>query len=129
MTNKPKQITVTVLDDTAVAIINGLQRRLGSAVTCRDARNGDDVAALAEVDLLVTQSIFPLPAKLPPGVALDVFETEPLPPDHPLRDAPNVLISPHCSPESEFFREEMINLIAQNVGRFIAGQLMLNVVC
>lgn len=29
------------------------------------------------------------------GAALDAFETEPLPPDHPLRRLPNVLLTPH----------------------------------
>jgi phosphoglycerate dehydrogenase-like enzyme len=29
------------------------------------------------------------------GAALDVFDTEPLPPDHPLRTAPNTVLTPH----------------------------------
>ena len=29
------------------------------------------------------------------GAALDVFDTEPLPPDHPFRTLPNVLATPH----------------------------------
>jgi phosphoglycerate dehydrogenase-like enzyme len=29
------------------------------------------------------------------GAALDVFDTEPLPPEHPLRTAPNTLLTPH----------------------------------
>src|SRR5437763_12721457 len=29
------------------------------------------------------------------GAALDVFETEPLPPDSPLRSAPNIVLTPH----------------------------------
>ncbi len=31
------------------------------------------------------------------GAALDVFRKEPLPPGHPLRDAPNLVLSPHQS--------------------------------
>lgn len=31
------------------------------------------------------------------GAALDVFETEPLPQDHPLRRAPNCILTPHVS--------------------------------
>lgn len=29
------------------------------------------------------------------GAALDVFDTEPLPVDHPLRSLPNALVTPH----------------------------------
>src|SRR5262249_4557960 len=31
------------------------------------------------------------------GAGLDVTDPEPLPPDHPLWDAPNIIITPHCS--------------------------------
>jgi phosphoglycerate dehydrogenase-like enzyme len=37
------------------------------------------------------------------GAGLDAFEVEPLPADSPLRDAPNLLLSPHaafCSQEA-----------------------------
>jgi phosphoglycerate dehydrogenase-like enzyme len=44
-----------------------------------------DEAAL--IDALSTHSIG--------GAAIDVFDTEPLPPDHPLRTLPNVLATPH----------------------------------
>lgn len=36
------------------------------------------------------------------GAALDVFSTEPLPPDNPLRTAPNILLTPH---QASFARE------------------------
>jgi phosphoglycerate dehydrogenase-like enzyme len=62
------------------------------------------------------------------GAALDVFETEPLPADHPLRDAPNILISPHCSPESPWYRNEWLTSIRENLRRFAAGEPLLNVV-
>ena len=62
------------------------------------------------------------------GAALDVFETEPLPADDPLRDAPNILISPHCSPESPYYRDEIYASIAENLRRFASGEQLLNVV-
>ena len=62
------------------------------------------------------------------GAALDVFETEPLPADSPLRDAPNILISPHCSPESLFYRQEVLEGFKENIKRFAAGDPLFNVV-
>jgi phosphoglycerate dehydrogenase-like enzyme len=45
------------------------------------------------------------------GAALDTFDTEPLPAGHPLRQAPNVLLTPHCA---SFAREtgERVSLLA-----------------
>jgi phosphoglycerate dehydrogenase-like enzyme len=62
------------------------------------------------------------------GAALDVFETEPLPADHPLWDMENVLITPHAAwmgPDSEARRLEVLR---ENLRRFVAGQPLLNVV-
>jgi phosphoglycerate dehydrogenase-like enzyme len=62
------------------------------------------------------------------GAALDVFETEPLPADHPLWDMENVLITPHAAwmgPDSEARRLEVLK---ENLRRFAAGEPLLNVV-
>lgn len=49
--------------------------------------------------------------------ALDVYDREPLPPDHPLRHAPNTVLSPHlgyCVRENftVFYRQSIENVIA-----------------
>ena len=62
------------------------------------------------------------------GAALDVFEHEPLPPDDPLRDAPNTLISPHCAPESTLFRQEVVRCARENLLRFAEGRPLLGVI-
>jgi phosphoglycerate dehydrogenase-like enzyme len=62
------------------------------------------------------------------GAALDVFETEPLPADHPLWDMENVLITPHAAwmgPDSEARR---LDVLRDNLRRFVAGEPLLNVV-
>lgn len=62
------------------------------------------------------------------GAALDVFATEPLPPEHPLWLHPRVLVSPHVSPVSERFWEREAALILDNLGRYLAGAPLANLV-
>lgn len=62
------------------------------------------------------------------GAALDVFATEPLPPEHPLWVHPRVLVSPHVSPVTEHFWEREAALILENLGRYLAGSPLVNVV-
>ncbi len=62
------------------------------------------------------------------GAALDVFETEPLPADHPLWEMENVLITPHVAwmgPDSEARR---LGVLTENLRRFVADEPLLNVV-
>jgi phosphoglycerate dehydrogenase-like enzyme len=60
--------------------------------------------------------------------ALDVTDPEPLPPDHPLWYAPNVLISPHVGGASSAFAPRADRLIAAQLARFAAGEPLVNVV-
>jgi phosphoglycerate dehydrogenase-like enzyme len=62
------------------------------------------------------------------GAALDVFAHEPLPADHPLREAPRLLLTPHTSAYSWRFWEREAALIEDNLRRFLAGQPLQNVV-
>jgi phosphoglycerate dehydrogenase-like enzyme len=54
--------------------------------------------------------------------ALDVTEPEPLPPDHPFRVLPNVLVSPHISGPVPERRWEMAALIVEEMRRFFSGE-------
>lgn len=54
------------------------------------------------------------------GAVLDVFATEPLPPDHPLWNLDNVVVTPHISGPST--PEEIAPVFGENLRRFLAGR-------
>lgn len=56
------------------------------------------------------------------GAGLDVFEEEPLPAGSPLRDAPNVLLTPHAAWYSPASLEELPRRAARQVVDFLAGR-------
>ena len=60
-----------------------------------------------------------LTAKQIVGAALDVFEKEPLPPDSPLWDLENVIISPHVAGLSQNLESEMVSLFVENLNRYL----------
>ncbi|MGD8493122.1 MAG: glyoxylate/hydroxypyruvate reductase A [Desulfobacterales bacterium] len=60
------------------------------------------------------------------GACLDVFETEPLPSDHPFWDHPRIKLTPHIS--SITFPRAVVPQIIDNYRRSRSGQPLLNVV-
>jgi len=55
------------------------------------------------------------------GAGLDVFTTEPLPKDHALWSAPNVVITPHMGGLYREYAERALPTIEENLRRFLAG--------
>jgi phosphoglycerate dehydrogenase-like enzyme len=62
------------------------------------------------------------------GAGLDVTEPEPLPSDHPLWSLPNVVITPHVAANSDLGFAAQIEVVKENVRRYVAGERMLSVV-
>ncbi len=60
------------------------------------------------------------------GAVLDVFATEPLPPEHALWGLDNVVITPHIAGPST--AEEMAPVFNDNLARWLAGRPLLHVV-
>ena len=59
------------------------------------------------------------------GAGLDVTDPEPLPPDHPMWQMSNVIITPHVS-AGGFDREWLRFVIEENLRRYVAGDTLLN---
>ena len=62
------------------------------------------------------------------AAVLDVTSEEPLPPDNPLWDAPNVYISAHCSATSDGYVERVLAVFLDNLTRYLANEPLRNVV-
>jgi phosphoglycerate dehydrogenase-like enzyme len=62
------------------------------------------------------------------GAALDVFDTEPLPPGHALYGLGNVLLSPHSADHTGDWMDRAMQLFLDNFERFRTGQPLRNVV-
>lgn len=62
------------------------------------------------------------------GAGLDVTEPEPLPRDHPLWKLPNVIITPHVANDSDLGFGAQLEVVAENLRRYAAGERMLSVV-
>jgi phosphoglycerate dehydrogenase-like enzyme len=62
------------------------------------------------------------------GAALDVFEIEPLPSEHPLWKLPNVILTPHVAGQAVRVPPRHLQVVVDNVRRFVRGELLANVV-
>jgi len=62
------------------------------------------------------------------GAALDVFEQEPLPKNHPFWGEPGLIVSPHMSGDFVEWRSEIAALFVRNYLRWRRGAPLLNVV-
>jgi phosphoglycerate dehydrogenase-like enzyme len=81
---------------------------------------GKSVVTSALVDALSSGAIA--------GAGLDVTDPEPLPAEHPLWRAPNLIVTPHVANDSDLGFGAQAEVIKENTRRYIAGERMLSVV-
>ena len=80
-------------------------------------------ASVVEADLLAALTTHRID-----GASLDVFETEPLPTDSPLWDAPGLVVSAHMSGDVVGWRDTLARQFVDNAERWLAGKPLVNVV-
>lgn len=85
-----------------------------------NASRGATVDESALVEALKSGQIY--------GAGLDVFEHEPVAPDHPLLTMPNVVTLPHIGSATEHTRNQMAMIAAQNLVLALKGHTPSNVV-
>ena len=116
--------TGRILDPVECAVQNVVAFRGQVRLPCGVGAEGDlgaQPADLVEDDLLAA-----LDSDQLSGACLDVFETEPLPTDHPFWDHPRIKLTPHIS--SITYSRAVAPQIIDNYRRSQAGQPLLNVV-
>lgn len=63
-----------------------------------------------------------LEGRLIAGAALDVFETEPLPAEHPLWKMENTILTPHIAAASPRIAERHLETLLENIRCFVSGK-------
>jgi phosphoglycerate dehydrogenase-like enzyme len=101
-------------------------RRLVGADQLGALRPGAFVVNVGRGETLDTDAL--LAARHLGGAALDVFESEPLPPEHPLWSREDIVVTPHVARSMEEPPYRWEPLFEENVRRFAAGEPLLHVV-
>lgn len=126
-------LAVTFVDrDTLFATVDALSLHAPSTPATRHIVNRTTIAAMkptavvvntARGDLIATDDLVEaLKTGRLRGAALDVFEAEPLPLEHPLREAPNVMMTPHAAWYSERSMARLQQLAAEEITRALTGR-------
>jgi phosphoglycerate dehydrogenase-like enzyme len=62
------------------------------------------------------------------GAGVDVTDPEPLPKGHPLWKFENVIITPHVAGQSDKIGDRLVNIVKENIRRFVEAKPLINVV-
>lgn len=62
------------------------------------------------------------------GAALDVFETEPLPPASELWKMENVILTPHVAGTSPYYNQRAVPIFIENLKRYLEGKPLINLI-
>lgn len=112
-------LTVPLTPDTTGLVDAGFLARM---------RDGALLVNVARGKVVVTDALL---AELASGrlrAALDVVDPEPLPSDHPLWGAPNLILTPHAAGHVAAAGPRAFALVSDQLRRFVAGDDLANVI-
>ncbi len=117
------------LADVVVLIVPGTEETTGlfDAEMLAHLKDGALLVNMARGPVVDTDALL---AELEQGrlrAALDVVEPEPLPEDHPLWQAPHLLLVPHVGGNSSAMEPRAHRLVREQLHRFAAGEPLVNV--
>jgi phosphoglycerate dehydrogenase-like enzyme len=108
--------------------LTGETRQLMNAARIAEMKRGALLVNAARGGVVDTAALI---AALEQGrirAALDVTDPEPLPPDHPLWRAPNLLITPHIATDTPRLMRRAFAFAGQQAQRFARGEPLLNII-
>ena len=111
-------LVVPLTDQTRGLVDAGFLAAMKDGALLVNVARGAVVDTAAVVDALHTGRL---------SYATDVAEEEPLPEDHPLWDAPNLLVSPHVGGASSAMWPRAYRLVRDQLHRYAAGEELVNV--
>jgi D-2-hydroxyacid dehydrogenase (NADP+) len=111
-------LAIPLTDDTRELVDASVLRAMRPGALFVNVARGEVVDEPALVDAIASGHLG--------GAALDVFATEPLPPDSPLWDLPNVIVTPHSSGTTDGSNRRATDIFIDNVARFAAGAPLRN---
>jgi phosphoglycerate dehydrogenase-like enzyme len=113
-------VSLPLTEETAGLVGRAVIDRLPPGCILVNVGRGRVVDEPALVDALADRRIA--------GAVLDVFASEPLPPDSPLWALPNVLVTPHAAALSARENERIVELFVANLRRYLDGEPLAKVV-
>ena len=111
-------LAVPLTDETEGLIGAGELAAMRSDAVLINVARGPVVDEPALVDALASDAIG--------GAALDVFETEPLPPESPLWAMEEVIVTPHIAAATREYHRRIAALVRENARRHAAGESFTN---
>jgi phosphoglycerate dehydrogenase-like enzyme len=115
--------------DVVILIIPGTSetRGLVDAEFLASMKDGALLVNVARGSVVVTDDLVAVLQARRLWAALDVTDPEPLPADHPLWSAPQVLITPHVGGATPAMWPRAYRLVREQLHRFAAGEPLANV--